>query len=156
MDYSALYCNHHSLSNCQCCTFTQALMSGETFPYLRNYKACVQAAFEFGAIKLKGHVSDLITHDREELTGTDPALPFAFCVRENGTHLVKLTTHDGVGHMCWDHPKMVGDAFASNPTQWYWWDGETMKALKSYKDAEQLLRDECEKRGIDYWSVRKP
>lgn len=156
MDYSKLYCNHHESSKCQCCSFAREVLgvTAETFPYIRHFRACLVAAFENGNVRLRGMMSDLITHDKASLVGADVNLPFAFAVRSNGTHLVRIIDHDGVGHMSYDYPGFVGDSFASEPVQWYWWDGQELKELPTYTEAARLLRVECSKRGISYSTVR--
>lgn len=144
-----LTCNHHETNECECVTKTlDMVMDPDSYPNMRHYVACVEAAVEHEGIQLRNYMSDLITWDRQTLEKEDTSLPFAFAVRESGTHLVRLSERDGVGHRCWEYPGFVTDSFALGKVRWWWWDGEKMTHLDSHLDAAKRLREECEARGL--------
>lgn len=152
INYSHLVCNHHKdeKKECNCATFSaEVVMCPDEYPKLRHFAACMEAAFEHEGVQLKRYMSDLITWDRLKLSVEDPSLPFAFAVRASGTHLILLAERDGVGHRSWEYPSFVSDSFSCENVRWWWWDGEKMNPLDSFLDAGRLLREECEKRGIN-------
>lgn len=149
-----LVCERHEdrLKGCDCvsATYDMVFAGPEEYPNMRHYIACVQAAVEH-TVKLTRHFSDLVTVDRAVLSKEDPSLPFAFCVRELGTQLVRLTEHDGAGHMCYDYPQMI-ECFGDKK-QWYWWNGSSMTAVPTWEVVADMLRSECDKRGITYMKL---
>jgi hypothetical protein len=145
MDLDSLYCNHHELSNCDCCIETRAIVAHPEAYFMRHYAACVTAALPI----LKSMLSDLITHDRMTLRGEDPSIPFVFACSASSTHLIRLTEHDGAGHWAPQYPTWIGDTYiSSQPISWFFWDGETMTPLANSDEAIEVLYEECAKIGL--------
>ena len=145
MDLETLYCNHHSLGNCDCCNFTKNIVRlPRVFQSMRHYHACVMAAMPI----LRGHISDLITHDRHTLSGENPETPFVFAVSPTSTHLIRLTERDGAKHWAPQYPTWIGDEYPTGPISWFLWDGQAMIPLKDHKEAIEVLYEECAKIGL--------
>ncbi len=145
MDLETLFCNHHTLGNCDCCIFTKDMVRmPRAFLSMRHYHACVLAAMPV----LQSMVSDLITHDRHTLAGEDPATPFVFAVSASSTHLIRLRDRDR-RHWAPEFPTWIGDCYGANqPISWFLWDGERMLPLSDYKEAIEVLYEECAKIGL--------
>lgn len=151
IDYSNLVCNHHQDEGkvCNCAEISaNMVMYPDEFPNMRHFIACMETAFEHEGVRVQRYMSDIITWDRRVLETEDPSLPFAYAVRASGTHLVRLGERDGVGHRSWQYPSFIGNRFSCEEVRWFWWDGQKMTRLESYLDAGELLREECEKRGL--------
>lgn len=127
-------CNHHEATGraCSCADTYQAIVAGENIPRLEGFCAIVREAAKYPAM-LRAFASDLITHDRAELTGY--AGPFLWVLRENGTQLVKPD------YGTWEcHPvQSLVQAFGWEGTRWYWFDGKALHELSTAEQAREKL-----------------
>lgn len=70
--------------------------------------------------------SDLTTHDRGAIDRLPPGMPFAWGLRDRGTHLFRADCQDGSGHRSPDFPRFVEGAFGPLATCWFFWDGSRL------------------------------
>lgn len=84
---------------------------------------------------------DLYRWDRRSLMRTDPALPFAWCVYENGTHLVRPHL-DGKYHGA-DLVKMIDQTFLCPRKRWYWWNGARLAPMDPSEIQDRMRETRC-------------
>jgi hypothetical protein len=130
-------CNHHEAEKkpCSCVETYDAIVAGEDIPKLAHYCAIVREAAKHPVL-LSLYASDLITHDRAELT--DYAGPFLWVLRDCGTVIVKPCVCTRA--RCGCHTvKGILHAFGWENTRWYWWDGAELHSVRSPERAHELL-----------------
>ena len=100
-----------------------------------------------GAAELAGWPSsflrDLTVYDRDFLAKLPEGAPFAWVLRETGTHIVAANGQriDGAGHRASQYPRMVADAFGAPRCRWFFWNGSALEELAS---AGELATRICE------------
>jgi hypothetical protein len=142
-----MLCNHHkdARQDCSCVETFEAIANGEDLPKLAGYCAIVREAAKHPDL-LAHYASDLITHDRADLTAYDG--PFLWVLRECGTVLLKPMARDN--WRAYDGRLTVKGilnavgwtGMSDRPAQrWYWWDGRTLRHVTSVEEAERLVHD---------------
>ena len=103
----------------------------ETIP-MPHFEAIKAKAAEIG--RPDCYREDLTVHDRHFCEDRDPSLPFLWCARECGTHVVSpedFATHSYAG----------GISFLLPDHRLFWWTGKSLVEIDTVREAERRLRD---------------
>lgn len=103
-------------------------------------RAYLAISEEAGAVGWPKHFAeDLTVHDRRQLGTMDPSQPFAWILRESGTHIITLV-EDGRDR-AYHAGKFIRDCFGpgswGDQARYYTWDGSR---LREVADHEALAR----------------
>jgi hypothetical protein len=119
------------IRECEACDGTGVVLDPW---YRRAYLALSQEA---GAVGWpKSFREDLTVHDRRQCEQMDPRTPFAWILRECGTHMVSVQPEpiDGVGNT---GASLIRDCFApgswGDKARYYTWDGRTLREVADHK-----------------------
>lgn len=135
-----MLCNHHEGPRaerpfaCSCVDTFNAIVAGEEIPKLRGYCAIVREAARHPEM-LEAYASDLITHDRAQLT--DYAGPFLWVLRDWGT--VLLVPSERPGSLTVDG-LLVASFGPKDGALWFWFDGRYLAPVTP-TEAKDLISD---------------
>jgi hypothetical protein len=82
----------------------------------------------------KHYLTDFTFHDRNAVEALPHSTPFAWSLREHGTHLIGCVDDDAA-----DYATAIGETWERR-CEWYFWNGKTLTHCKDFDEVKNRIK----------------